>query len=484
MKAFKKLQTNLFIGGKFVPAISGKTFDVLNPTTGKVITKVAEGRAEDIDVAVEAAKKALIEWKKVTPSARQAYMMKLADLIEKQAEEFAHLETLDNGKTLSDSKFVDVPSSISCLRYYAGWCDKLSGQTLRVNSNDHFVYTLVEPKGVVGQIIPWNFPLIMALWKIGPVLATGCVTILKPAEQTPLTALKLAECIKEAGIPDGVINIVPGFGPTAGARLASHPDVDKVAFTGSVDVGRKIMVAAAESNIKDVTLELGGKSPLIICDDADIEKAVEIANMGMFFNQGQVCCASTRILVHEGIYDAFVKACVEKAKHIKVGDPMEEDTFQGPQVSEEQMERILKYIDIGKNEDKANMQCGGKRVANKEGYFIEPTVFTNVTNDMRIAREEIFGPVMAVIKFKDDEEAIKIANDTTFGLAAGVVTPDFSRAMKLTQAVKGGTVWLNTYGETFDNAPFGGYGQSGIGRELGEDSLKNYLNVKTVISKL
>jgi aldehyde dehydrogenase (NAD+) len=475
------LQTKLYINGRFVDSVSRKTFAVYNPATGEEICQVAEADKADVDLAVRAARDCFENtWKFTDGSARRDLMLKLADLIEKNKEELATLESLDNGKPFSESNNVDLVLVIKCLRYYAGWADKISGKTNPVDG-PFFSFTKHEPVGVIGQIIPWNFPLLMAAWKLGPALAMGCTIVLKPAEQTPLSALRLAELIHEAGYPAGCVNVVPGFGPTAGAAIASHKDIDKCAFTGSTEVGKIIMETAAKSNLKRVSLELGGKSPLIINEDADIDAAINAAHVGVFFNQGQVCTASSRIFVHERIHEEFVRKLVDRSRGRTQGNPFK-DVQMGPQVSEEQQNTVWKYIKIGKKEG-ANCVLGGKRVE-ESGYFIQPTIFTNVTDDMTIAREEIFGPVMSILKFRTLDEAIERSNNSNYGLAAGIFTKDLNTALKYANRVKAGTVWVNTY-HSFDTAqPFGGYKMSGTGRELGEYALQLYTEPKTVMIKL
>src|SRR5579871_5264280 len=396
----------MLIGGKWVDSVSGKTFPTLNPATGETICQVAEGDKADVDRAAKAARKAFEEgpWPRMNASERGRLLNKLADLIEANKEELAALESLDNGKPLRDSLAADLPLSIKCYRYYAGWADKIHGKTIPVEGN-FFCYTRHEPVGVVGQIIPWNFPLLMQAWKWGPALAAGCTIVLKPAEQTPLTALRVAALAQEAGVPDGVINVVPGYGPTAGAALSGHMDVDKVAFTGEYTTGQLVMAGAAKSNLKRVSLELGGKSPNVVFADADLDEAVEGAYFGLFFNQGQCCCAGSRLFVEEKVHDQFVEKLVKKAKSQKVGDPFDPETTQGPQVSQEQFDRIMGFIDAGKKEG-AKLLVGGKRVGER-GYFVEPTVFDGVTDTMKIAKEEIFGPVMNILKFKDVDEVIR-----------------------------------------------------------------------------
>jgi aldehyde dehydrogenase (NAD+) len=469
----------MLIGGQWVPSASGKTFATLNPATGKEICQVAEGDKADVDLAVKAAREAFEDgpWSKMNASERGRLINKLADLIEKYKDELAALESLDNGKPISDAMNADLPLTIKCYRYYAGWADKIHGKTIPVDG-PYFCYTRHEPVGVVGQIIPWNFPLLMQAWKWGPALATGCTIVLKPAEQTPLTALRVAALAQEAGIPDGVVNVVPGYGPTAGAAISGHMNVDKVAFTGEYTTGQIVMEAAARSNLKRVTLELGGKSPNVIFADADLDAAVAGSFFGLFFNQGQCCCAGSRLFVEDKIHDEFVEKIVRKAKSYKVGDPFDPDTQQGPQVSQEQCDRVMSFINAGKSEG-AKLLAGGNRVGN-QGYFIEPTVFTGVTDEMKIARDEIFGPVMNILRFSDIDEVIRRGNQTYFGLAAAVWTRDIAKAHRLAASLRAGTVWINCY-DVFDAAaPFGGFKMSGIGRELGEYALQNYTEVKTV----
>jgi aldehyde dehydrogenase (NAD+) len=473
----------LFIGGKWLDSVSGKTFATLNPATGETICQVAEGDKADIDLAVKAARKAFEDgpWPRMNASERGRLLNRLADLISQHTEELAELETLDNGKPLRDSLAADLPLTIKAYRYYAGWADKIHGKTIPVEG-PYFCYTRHEPVGVVGQIIPWNFPLLMQAWKWGPALAAGCTVVLKPAEQTPLTALRVAALAQEAGIPDGVINVVPGYGPTAGAALSSHPDVDKVAFTGETTTGQIVMTAAAQSNLKRVSLELGGKSPNVVFADADLDAAVEGAYVGLFFNQGQCCCAGSRLFVQESVYDEFLERVVKKAKGQRLGDPFDLETTQGPQVSQEQCDRVMGYIDSGKQEG-ARLLTGGRRHGNR-GYYVEPTVFADVNDTMKIAREEIFGPVMNVLRFKDVDEVVKRGNQTFFGLAAAVWTRDISKAHRLANGLRAGTVWINCY-DVFDAAaPFGGFKMSGIGRELGEYALQLYTEVKTVYVNL
>lgn len=468
----------LYINGQFVESKSGKTFNSYNPATGEVLATVYEAQAEDIDEAVKAARKAFDEgpWSKMNPAERSRLMYKLADLMEENKEELAQLETLDNGKPIRETTHADIPLAIEHMRYYAGWCTKIVGQTIPVNG-PFFNYTRHEPVGVVGQIIPWNFPLLMAMWKLGAALATGCTVVLKPAEQTPLTALYLAELIEEAGFPPGVINIVPGFGETAGAPLVEHPLVDKIAFTGSTEVGKQIMANAAKT-VKRVTLELGGKSPNIILPDADLPRAIRGALNGVMFNQGQVCCAGSRVFIQKKHYDNVVADMVSYAKKIKQGAGILPDTEMGPLVSDEQQNRVLGYIEKG-IEEGAELLTGGNK-PREEGYFVTPTIFAKVDDDMTIAQEEIFGPVISAMPFEDLDELIERANKTIYGLAAGVWTRDVAKAHYIASKLKAGTVWINCY-NAFDAAsPFGGYKQSGIGREMGSYALENYTEVKSV----
>ena len=475
----KVAEQKMLVGGKWVASASGKTFDTLNPATGETICRVAEGDKADIDLAVKAARQAFESgpWAKMSPGDRGRLLNKLADAVEAHKDELAALESLDNGKPISDALAADLPLVIQCYRYYAGWADKIYGQTIPIGGN-FFCYTRHEPIGVVGQIIPWNFPLLMQAWKWGPALACGNTVVLKPAEQTPLTALRVAQLAQEVGFPDGVINVVPGYGPTAGAALSGHMDVDKIAFTGETGTGKIVMTAAAQSNLKRVSLELGGKSPNVVFADADLDAAIEGSYFGLFFNQGQCCCAGSRLFVEEKIYDQFVEKMVAKAKSRKVGDPFDPATEQGPQVSQEQFDRVMGYIDAGQK-DGAKMLLGGNRVGNR-GYFIEPTVFGDVQDDMRIAKEEIFGPVMSILKFKDVDEVIERGNRGFYGLAAAVWTRDISKAIRLSNSLRAGTVWVNCF-DVFDAAvPFGGFKMSGIGRELGQYALQLYTEVKSV----
>ena len=476
------LMTKLLINNRWVPSESGKTFPTINPATGEEICQVAEADAGDVDNAVKAARTAFEgPWRKMHASERGRMLHRLADLIEKNADQLALLESVDNGKPVSVAKAVDVAKTVACYRYFAGWADKVQGKTIPIDG-DFFCYTKHEPIGVVGQIIPWNYPMLMQSWKLAPALATGNTVVMKPAEQTPLSALRIGELIVEAGFPEGVVNLLPGFGPTAGAAIAHHMDVDKVAFTGSTEVGRLIMAAAAQSNLKRVTLELGGKSPNIIFEDTDLDAAVEGAHMGIFVNQGQSCCAGSRVFVEEKIYHQFVEKSVARAQQRRVGDPLDPNTQQGPQVNQSQFDRVMGYIESGRS-DGATLAYGGERVGDR-GYFIRPTVFAGVQDDMKIAREEIFGPVMSVIAFKDVDEVIARANHTNYGLAAGVWTRDIKKAHAVANGMRAGTVWVNCYHVLDTRAPFGGFKQSGMGRELGEYGLQQYTEVKTVTLKL
>ena len=473
--------TGLFINNEWVEGVDKKTFEVINPSTEEVICSVAEATEKDVDIAVAAARKAFEgEWRTTTPQRPSILLIKLAELMEKNKELLAAVESLDNGKSINMARG-DVGAVIGCIRYYGGWADKIEGKTIDI-APDMFHYTRPEPLGVCGQIIPWNFPLLMFAWKIGPALATGNTIVMKTAEQTPLSALVAANLIKEAGFPPGVLNIISGFGKVAGAALSAHMDVDKIAFTGSTMVGRTIMKAAASSNLKKVTLELGGKSPNIVFNDADIEAAISWVNFGIYYNHGQCCCAGSRIYVQEGIYDKFIEAFRARAKANKVGDPFLDETFQGPQVSQLQYDRIMEYIKSGKDEG-AKVETGGGRHGEK-GYFIEPTIFSEVTPNMKIMREEIFGPVAAIAKFKDEDEVIRLGNDSNYGLAAAVHTKDLNTAIRVSNALRAGTVWVNCYNMLSHQLPFGGYKESGIGRELGEAALANYTQNKSVAIRL
>jgi aldehyde dehydrogenase (NAD+) len=479
---FLKKPKRLLIGGKWVAPKSGKTFETVNPSNEEVLALIAEGDKADVDEAVKAARKAFDDgrWPSMGPHERARLMFKIAELIDAHADELAELETLDNGKPLTFSRGFDIPASAETFRYYGGWVTKIYGET---NPSDpaFFNYTLREPVGVCGQIIPWNFPLLMAAWKLGPALACGNTVILKPAEQTPLTALRLGELIMEAGLPEGVLNIITGFGPGAGSSIAEHPEIDKVAFTGSTEVG-KIILKASAGNLKKVSLELGGKAPNIIFPDADLDQAVPTAMMGVFFNSGQVCCAGTRIFVQRDKYDEVVGKLANFSKGVTMGDPFDQKSTIGPLVSREQFDRVKGYLDVGKKEG-AKVAAGGEAGTGK-GYFVNPTLFTGVNNDMRIAREEIFGPVGAAISFTDENDAVFQGNNTDYGLSAAVWTRDLSRAHKMARSLKAGTVWVNCFNQLDPITPFGGYKQSGFGRELGRYAIDLYTQIKSVWMKL
>jgi phenylacetaldehyde dehydrogenase len=478
----------MFVNGKWVEAASGKTFPTYDPSTGEVLAQIAEGDREDIDRAVKAARAAFDTgpWSRMSPSERGRLIWKLGDLIEQHLEEFAELETLDNGKPLKVARVADVPLAADLFRYMAGWATKIEGNTIPITvpyapGAKFLAYTLREPVGVVGQIIPWNFPLLMAAWKLGPALATGCTVVIKPAEQTPLSCLLLGELVQEAGIPDGVVNIVPGYGETAGAALAAHPDVDKVAFTGSTEVGRLILQAAA-GNLKKVSLELGGKSPNVVFGDVDLDAAIAGSASAIFFNHGQCCCAGSRLYVEDQIFDKVVEGVSAKAEKIRVGPGLESSTDMGPLVSEEQLKRVCGYLDSGFSEG-AKAVVGGKRHGEK-GYFVKPTVLVNTHEKMKVVQEEIFGPVVTAIPFKDASEVVTKANDNIYGLAAGIWTRDIKKAHRMAAELRAGTVWINCY-NVFDAAlPFGGYKQSGWGREMGHDVLELYTEVKAVCAAL
>ncbi|KAK4853259.1 hypothetical protein QYF36_006207 [Acer negundo] len=475
--------TKLFINGEFVDSLSGKTFETIDPRTGELIARVAEGDKEDVDLAVKAARHAFDDgpWPRLSGFERGRIMMKFADLIDEHVEELAALDTINAGKLFSIGKAVDIPQAAHGFRYYAGAADKIHGDVLKMSRALHG-YTLLEPIGVVGHIIPWNFPSNMFSMKVAPSLAAGCTMVLKPAEQTPLSALYYAHLAKLAGIPDGVLNVVTGFGATAGAAVASHMDIDKVSFTGSTEVGRVVMQAAATSNLKSVSLELGGKSPLIIFDDADIDKAAELAMIGILYNKGEICVASSRVYVQEGIYDELVKKLVEKAKAWKVGDPFDPTVGHGPQVDKKQFKKILSYIEHGKREG-ASLLTGGKPCGDK-GYYIEPTIFADVKEDMLIAKDEIFGPVLSLMKFKTVEDAIKCANNTKFGLAAGIVTKNLDVANTVSRSIRAGIIWINCYFAFDKDCPYGGYKMSGFGRDMGMEALHKYLQVKSVVTPI
>ncbi|KAF5205373.1 Aldehyde dehydrogenase family 2 member c4 [Thalictrum thalictroides] len=465
--------TKLFINGEFVDAVSGNTFETIDPRTGETITRVAEGDKEDIDLAVKAARDAFDngEWPRMSGYERGRMIMKYADLVEENIEELAALDAIDAGMLFRTGKTANIHLCSHLLRYYAGAADKIHGETLKM-SGEFQGYTLREPIGVVGHIIPWNFPSGMFFIKAAPALAAGCTMIVKPAEQTPLSALFCAHLAKLAGIPDGVINVVNGFGPKAGAAISSHMDIDKVSFTGSTEVGRLVMQAAAQSNLKVVSLELGGKSPVIIFDDADVDMAVD----------GEMCIAGSRVYVQEGIYDRFVQKAAEKAKAWVVGDPFDPLTLQGPQADKKQFDKILSYIEHGKREG-ATLLTGGKACSEK-GYYIEPTIFTDVKEDMLIVKDEIFGPVMSLMKFKTVEEAIKRANSTRYGLAAGIVTNNLNTVNRVSRSIRAGIIWVNCYLVLSGDFPFGGYKMSGFGKDMGMQALEKYLHVKSVVTPI
>jgi len=473
------VKTDLFINNEWRPALSGKRFPVVNPATEEVIADVAAGDAADIDHAVAAARACFESagWRDLSARKRGRLLVKAGDLLESRLEEFARLETAHNGKTLFESK-IELGMTVSTLRYYGGWADKITGDTLPVDG-PFFTYTLREPVGVVGAIVPWNFPLNIASWKFAPALAAGCTIVLKPASETPLTALAFAEIALEAGFPAGAFNVVPGAGKTAGAALVRHPDVDKISFTGSTEVGRQIMKLAADTN-KRVTLELGGKSPNIIFADADLKAAVRGAQTGIFYGKGEVCAAGSRLLVERTVHDQVVAQLADGAKKLTPGDPLDKNTRLGALVSKRQQETVLSYIQKGVEEG-AQLVAGGKAVKpNGKGYYVEATVFDRVEPAMTIAREEIFGPVLAVLSFDDFDHGVKVANQTMYGLAAGIWTKDIQKAHRAARAIRAGTVWINSYNLYDAGAPFGGFKASGFGRDLGREALDAYLETKTV----
>jgi phenylacetaldehyde dehydrogenase len=484
---FFSRQHRMLIDGRFVLAASGKTFPVYNPATGEVVAQVPEAETEDVDRAVIAARRAFDEgpWtRKMSNSERGQLLWKLADLLQANLEEFAEIESLDNGKPLSVARVADVPLAVDMFRYMAGWATKITGSTLSFSSPGAFhSYTMREPIGVVGQIIPWNFPLLMAAWKLAPALAAGCTVVLKVAEQTPMSGLRLAELFDQAGFPPGVVNILTGFGEGAGAPLAAHPLVDKIAFTGSTEVG-KLIVKASAGNLKKVSLELGGKSPAIIFPDADLERAIPGTASAIFFNQGQCCCAGSRLFVHESVYDKVLQGVSDIAGGINMGPGLDPQTGMGPLVSEEQFDKVTGYIDSGVKEG-ARVAAGGKRHGDR-GYFVQPTVLTNTKPSMKVVREEIFGPVVCAESFSDADldRMAREANDTVYGLAASVWTRDLSTAHKMARRIRSGTVWINCHNVFDASLPFGGYKQSGWGREMGEEVLHNYTEVKAVTAAL
>lgn len=470
-------QQELLIGGRRVAPLTGQYFESINPATEQAIARIAKGGAEDVDAAVVSARAAFEgEWGHMKASDRGRLLLRLADLIEKNADELVMLESIDSGKPVSAVRRQDLPAVIDTLVYYAGMADKINGQVIPART-DALTYTVREPLGVVGAIIPWNFPMMIGMWKFAPALACGCTLVVKPAELTSLTALKIGELALEAGLPAGAFNIVTGPGRVVGEAMVAHPDIDKITFTGSPSVGRQIMQRAA-GNLKRVTLELGGKSANVIFPDANIDAAVKAAGSGIFFNTGQVCSAGSRILAHASIYDEVVERLAARANSMRIGDPLEASTSMGPLVSATQMKRVLEYIDIGRKEG-ASIVTGGER-SGETGYYVQPTVFAGVEHQMRVSQEEIFGPVAAVVKFEDDDDAIRLANGTVYSLAAGVWTADVTRAHRFTRALKAGTVWVNTYGPTDIRLPWGGARDSGLGREHGDMAIDNFTEPKAV----
>lgn len=480
--AFLAADHRLFIGGRWIEASEGGRLDVENPATGEIVARVPAGTAADVDAAVAAARQAFDHgpWSRMTPSERGRLVWKLADLLETHADEFAEIDSIDNGKPVTDARAVDVAFSCELLRYMAGWSTKIHGQTIALSSSAPFhAYTLREPVGVVGQIVPWNFPLMMAVWKVAPALAAGCTIVLKPSELTPLTALELADIADKAGLPAGVLNVVTGFGAAAGQPLADHPGVDKLAFTGSVPTGSRVMQAAAR-DIKRVSLELGGKSPFLVFADSDVEKAVEWIMFGIFWNQGQVCSATSRVLVERPLYDAVVARLVAESGRITIGNGREAGVLLGPLVSAGQYAKVTAAIERGVAEG-ARLAAGGKRPAHlPTGYFIEPAVFVDTPPESSVWREEIFGPVVCLAPFETEDEAIRSANDSPFGLAAAVMSDDLARCERVAAKLRAGIVWINCSQPTFTEAPWGGFKQSGIGRELGRWGFENYLEVKQI----
>jgi acyl-CoA reductase-like NAD-dependent aldehyde dehydrogenase len=471
------------IDGKSEDAASGKTIAVMNPATGEQVTTVPDAAAEDVDRAVRAARRTFESraWRGLSAAKREKIIWRIGELIEKNKEELGMLETLNNGKTYRESVRADVPASYDIFYYYAGWTRKIYGETIPVDGN-FLNYTLREPVGVVGMVTAWNYPMMLAAWKVAPALATGCSMVIKPSEMTPLTTLKLAEYCLEAGVPEGVVNVVTGYGATAGDALARHMDVDKIAFTGSTRTGRALMKAAGESNLKRLSLELGGKSPNIVFPDADLDRAMKAAFWGIYANKGEVCSAGSRLLIHEKVYDDFVGKLADRARQMRVGNPLDPKTEMGAQISQTQLDRILGYIQSGKEEG-ARLACGGERDVDGDkakGYFVKPTVFADVKPQMKIAQEEIFGPVLSAIKFRDAEDAAQIANSTIYGLVSAVWTRDIGLAHRMAREIKSGSVWINAYNCFDSGSPFGGYKQSGFGREMGAHAIESYTQVKSV----
>lgn len=472
-----------FIGGKYVESSSSNSIEVHNPATGELLASVPDATAEDVNRAVGAARESLEAqtWRGKNPSEKERILLRMAELMEKHKEELAATESLENGKTYREALRGDINPGIDSFRYYAGWVRRIYGETIPVDG-PFLNYTLREPVGVVGAIVPWNYPTCIATWKLAPALACGCSVVLKPSELTPLTALRMAELLAEAGVPEGVVNVVTGYGSTAGEALARHMDVDKISFTGSIRTARALLKASAESNLKRISLELGGKNPNIVFPDCDFDEAIEAALWGIYANKGEVCSAGSRLLIHESVHDQFVKKLTDRAKTMKVGDPFDPSSEMGSQISQQQMERILGYIKAG-SEEGATLSCGGERDVEgpkAKGFFIRPTVFTGVKPQMKIAQEEIFGPVLAVIPFKNEGEAAQIANGTIYGLVSAIWTRDIRLAHRMASRIKAGSVWINTYNGFDSNSPFGGYKQSGFGRDLGAHALEQYTNVKSV----
>ncbi len=481
VREFLGRRMKMLIDGKWVDSVSGKTFQTIDPSTEESLAEIPDGNAEDVDRAVRAARRAFESgpWASMSASERGRAIWKLADLIEQHAEEFAQLETLDNGKPLSVARAADIPLVVDHFRYYAGWATKVEGETIPVSAPGMLAYTLREPVGVVGQIIPWNFPLLMLAWKLGAALACGNTVVLKPAEQTPLSALRFGELLDDAGIPPGVVNIVTGFGETAGAPIVDHPGIDKIAFTGSTEVGKSIMSAASKT-LKRVSLELGGKSPNIVFADADLDEAAAGAAAAIYFNHGQCCCAGSRLFIEQKAYDKVMPKLIEYSEKISLGPGMDPATQMGPLVSSEQFTRVTGFLTAGQKEGATVATGGGRPSRFDKGYFVAPTVFTDVRPDMKVVREEIFGPVVCAIPFKDPEDVVRAGNETTYGLAAAVWTRDIGKAHRAARLLKAGTVWINCYNQFDAAAPFGGYKQSGFGREMGKAALDLYTQIKTV----